>query len=203
MYFIPAFYPANIRLNENLRFLSIQTNCDIFPGVELFSGCRGVAELPVPESRETLLRFCTEQKGDLFLRSIQAGALVFGLLSSMIDHYPEEDFWKPLALKRYLNLTWFLEKNGNARTSVGELALLCGESREYFTRHFVKCTGITPKQLIDRFVIGRILTLMGEHHSSKEIASLLLFSNEFVFSRYFKRNVGVSPRIWCRKLTAM
>ena len=48
MYFVPAFLPACFKLDTQLFFLSIQATLEIFPGVELFSGCPHMLELPAP-----------------------------------------------------------------------------------------------------------------------------------------------------------
>ena len=73
--------------------------------------------------------------------------VVFSLLTAMMDHYEPEDFWKPLALRHYVHLTDYLHCQGNAQTSVQELAELEHETRESFTRKFTACTGITGRVL--------------------------------------------------------
>ncbi len=196
MYFIPAFLPAVVSLDENLFFLSIQANMELFPGVELFSGCSRMLEVPIGNELEMLRSFFESESGNAHVNAVRAGALAFNILASTLEHYPASEFWNALALKEYGELTEYLEKHGNAGTSVAELARARNESREHFTRRFIARTGITPKQLIDRFVIGRCLTLINQGLSFKEIASLLMFRDEYALSRYFKRNMGEPPKIW-------
>ena len=196
MYFVPAFLPACFHLDDQLFFLSIQTNLEIFPGVEHFSGCPRMLELPEPAEKKILLRLIDSDDEMLYLNAVKAGGLVFSMLTAMLEHYAPEDFRKPLALRRYAGLTSYLEKCGNARTSVQDLAEREKESREGFTRHFSACAGITPKELIDHFVISRCLTLINQGYSFKETSRILRFRDEFAFSRYFKRNMGESPRSW-------
>jgi AraC-like DNA-binding protein len=50
--------------------------------------------------------------------------------------------------------------------------------------------------LIDRFVIRRCLSLIQQGASFKEIALRMGFRDVFAFSRYFKRNIGISPGKW-------
>ena len=101
-----------------------------------------------------------------------------------------------LALREYNDLAEYLRQKGTAATRVSDLAAARNESREHFTRHFSLRTGITPKVLIDRIITGKCLSLIGEGYSFKEIANILEFSDEYVFSRFFKRNTGISPRLW-------
>lgn len=196
LYFIPAFLPTRWELDEELYFLSLQCSLEIFPGADLFSGCPHMLEVPAGDTLTQLLKIFDSDPEDRFRNAVRAGGLLYGLVTSLLAHYPPEDFWKPLALKEYEPLTAYLAAHGTARTQVEELAALRGESREHFSRRFAARTGITPKQLIDRFVTGRCLTLLGEGRGFKEIAGRLEFSSEFAFSRYFKRNMGESPRAW-------
>jgi len=197
MYFVPAFLPARFELDDQLLFLSIQTNLEIFPGVELFSGCPRMLEIPAPPEFKPLMEiFDARDSETRYLNAIRAGSLAFSILARMLDHYEPQDFWKPLALRNYANLIDFLNQNGNALTSVADLAREKKLSRENFTRHFTAETGITPKQLIDRFVMGRCMALIEQGRPFKEISRLMAFRDEFAFSRYFKRNTGESPRIW-------
>ena len=196
MYFVPAFLPARFQLDDRLFFLSIQTNLEIFPGVELFSGCPRMLEIAVKKERAELLRYFDSERSEQYSSALKAGFRVFSLLTAMMDHYDPEDFWKPLALRKYADLTDYLNCEGNALTSVSDLAAKKKLSRENFTRHFIADTGITPKQLIDRFVTSRCLSLIGQGYRFKEVSEMLRFRDEFSFSRYFKRNMGESPRNW-------
>lgn len=200
MYFVPAFFPACFHLDDQLFFLSIQTNLEIFPCVELFSGCPRMLEIPSMEKeRNELIRYFDSEKTSPYFNSLKSGLKIFSLLTSLLDYYAPEDFRKPLSLRKYVVLTDYLKRNGSAVTSVSDLAREQNESRESFTRHFTAETGITPKQLIDRFVIGRCLSLIEEGLFFKEIAARMKFRDEFAFSRYFSRNMGESPRSWRRR----
>ena len=201
MYFIPAFLPVRFQLDSHLYFLSIHTNMEIFPGVELFSGCRNMVETAAPDECRQLLRIFDERDPEKrWLNAVRAGQLIYSVNTGMIEHYAPEDFWKTLALHKYTDLIDYLERNGSAMTQVSDLAGEKNISRENFTRHFTVDTGITPKQLIDRFITGRCLELVESGIPFREIALKLKFRDEFAFSRYFKRNMGVSPRAWSKRM---
>ena len=196
LYFVPAFLPTRFHLDDKLLFLSLQTNVEIFPGVELFSGCPRMAVVPLPEEGRQLLSLFDSPPEKLFLNALRAGSLLFRLQIALLEQYGEKDFRAPLTLRQYASLTDFLAARGSARTSVEELSNFRGESREHFTRRFTACTGITPKQFIDRFVISKCLDLLDSGLSVKETAAAMDFSSEFAFSRYFRRNMGEPPRSW-------
>lgn len=196
LYFIPAFHTAKIRLSKNLFFLSVQCNLEIFPGVDFFSSCKEIRVFPHLEEIAVLLKIFACASEEIYLSTLQMQNIVANLLFRVAVTYPAQAFQTPLSLRHYMELTKYLEQNGDALTRVPELAKIAGQSREVFTRHFTAIAGITPKQLITRTVIGKCLDLLERGYSSKEITNKLNFSNEFVFSRFFKLNVGESPLQW-------
>ena len=73
--------------------------------------------------------------------------------------------------------------------------LLCGSGRENFSRKFSDFFGMPPKQYLNNALLNRAVQMMLKTPLlSKEIAAELGFSNEFYFSRFFKKNMGLSPR---------
>ena len=198
-YFIPAFHEVEVQLNDDLHFLSIQSNLEVFPGTELFSGCREMLELPSPPELPLLLELFDAPEEKRIFSALKCKGAVLSLLLSLLEHYPEEAFRTPLSLRHYAVLMEYLKKNGDASTRVSDLAAVTHESREGFTRRFSAATGITPKQLIDRFVTSRALELLDGSDSLKVIAAKLNFSSEYAFSRFFKTQMGVAPFHWrCR-----
>ena len=201
MYFVPAFFPVKFSLNRELYFLSIHMNMDIFPNVELFSDCSHIEEIDSPPELDSLMQFFNNPPENSYCDALKMGSMIFSMTVKLFDRYKAENFSAPLALKKFSHLADFLNQNGNAKTSVSDLAEICGLSRENFTRNFTAITGFTPKKLIDRFVIKRCVMLLNKGASFKEISYQLKFSNEFVFSRYFKRMTGESPKNWRNKHT--
>lgn len=196
MYFIPACYPAEVNFSPDVYFLSVQSNFEVFPGVDLFSGCTRILEIDARSEAEELERIFHSPPEELYGMAVALGSRVLRILADVRTRFAPGEFWSVLALREYRDLTEYLRENGTAATKVSDLAAARNESREHFTRHFSARTGITPKSLIDRVVTGKCLALIGEGYSFKEIAHLLAFPDAYVFSRYFKRNVGISPRVW-------
>lgn len=201
LYFVPGFLPCRFQLDSHVYFLSLHVSVEILPGVEIFSGCSRILEVPAPEETAPLLEiFEDTQQETVCQNALRAGFLILSIAGSMLELYPPEEFWKPLSLHKYADLTDYLCREVTAQTSVTDLAIKKNLSRENFTRYFKKDCAITPKQLIDRFLTGRCTDLLEQGYSGKEIARKLKFRDEFAFSRYFKRNSGHSPRQWriCR-----
>ena len=196
LYFIPPYLPTRWKLSSQLNFLSIHTHLEILPGVELFSNCPKIVALPREKEIGEILQYIYSPPELVIPDSQRAGIKIYSLLISLLDHYSGEDFWGPLLLRKYSKISEYLITQGNAQTSVSDIAKLTGESRESFSRNFSAYTGITPKQMIDRYVVRRCLDLLSSGCSIKETAFRLKFSNEFAFSRFFKRLMGESPNYW-------
>lgn len=200
LYFIPAFYPAKVYMDEELYFLSIQSSLEIYPGTELFSNCSSIQELPVPAELPLLTKLFDSPPEKRPFSSLELKSLVFAVLVRLLALYPVEDFKNPLLLRRYSGLTDYLSHYGDASTRVSELAEFMKESREGFSRRFSSEIGITPKQLIDRFLVSKALDLLNGNASVKETAYQLNFSSEFAFSRFFKKHMGEPPNRWRKKI---
>lgn len=72
--------------------------------------------------------------------------------------------------------------------------------RETFTRRFTADTGITPKRFLDRQLLRRASELLRRPHTTaREVAAELEFSSEFVFSRFFRKQSGLSPGLYRRQ----
>ncbi len=76
-----------------------------------------------------------------------------------------------------------------------------GISSHAFSKKIKKELGKTPMQLIqERVTLEAKKLLHLTYKSVKEIANELNFEDEFYFSRYFKKNVGLSPTHYCEKV---
>ena len=141
----------------------------------------------------TLRELFESQPEKLPFSALKCKAAVFSIRLRLLTLYPAEEFQSPLSLRHYSVLTEYLSHYGDAGTRVPELEKLMKESREGFSRHFSAATGITPKQLIDRFLMGKALDLLSGNTSEKEVAGRLNFRSEFAFSRFFKKHMGETP----------
>ena len=196
LYFIPAYAQSVWRLDERLKFLSVHISVEISPGIELFSNCSDILEIDAPEEMTPLLEISRSDQNNLLSKSILMGSLALSILVKILQHYDINEFRGAIFLRKYNKLSQYLSMHSNAQTSVEDLAEIYGLSRIFFTRKFVSETGITPKKLIDRYTLRRCLDMMDQNLSIKEISMELQFSNEFSFSRFFKRLTGESPRNW-------
>jgi len=197
LYFIPGSHPVEMHLNGRLHFISVQFNLELVPGTDIFSGCSGVYIWKHPWMLGGLDKII-ESRGEMpmELMAMELKYLVYSAAFQLAGNYPVESFANVGRLHKYSLLIRELERSGNAGTRVADLAKTAGECREGFSRRFRDETGMTPKQLLMRVVIEKSLRLLLAGATVKETAAQLEFSDEFVFSRFFKKQMGMPPSAW-------
>jgi len=112
-----------------------------------------------------------------YLRAIESGGPAHGhdTLAGKVEHFVRERITEPL--------------------SVADLARHVGLGVSAFAHRYPKEAGESPYQTILRLKLAKGKDLMQEESLSvKETAYRLGFSNEFNFSRTFKKQEGMSPK---------
>ena len=83
---------------------------------------------------------------------------------------------------------------------IADLAKVHGTSVHAFSTAFSTSTGMTPKQYLNRRLNqAASLLLIGTNLTVKEIAYRLRFSEEFYFSRFFKKLNEFPPSVYRRR----
>ena len=82
----------------------------------------------------------------------------------------------------------------NKRTPLSEIGAKTGLSYVQFIRRFKECYGLTPQDYQKGLRIRRAKDMLSETNMLiREIAIYCGFENEYYFSNYFKKSVGMSP----------
>lgn len=120
--------------------------------------------------------------------------LILSLSSKEKSRYLENLTPNEIPNKDLVNFQNLLEKHYKCERSVAFYASEFSLSTEAFSKKIKKQFSKSPSQLINERVILEAKKLLHlTYKSIKEIAQDLNFEDEFYFSRYFKKNVGVSP----------
>ncbi len=83
-----------------------------------------------------------------------------------------------------------------------ELAKMCNMSESHFIRAFKKTTGKTPHQHMMKLTIDKAVELFSTTTMSvTEIALFLGFTDPLYFSKFFKKNIGMSPKKYIKEHT--
>lgn len=88
----------------------------------------------------------------------------------------------------------YLHQNINNKVSLDELSEVVQLAPTYLSRAFKKTTGYSVIEFFNKIKIDKSKELMLENDKKvKEVAQALGFTDEFYFSRLFKRIEGISP----------
>ena len=105
---------------------------------------------------------------------------------------------------RYAALTDCLHRNPRFHISVAEMARVMNMGEQSFARRFSADTGISPRKFFERILAEHAVRLLtGTDMSVKEIAGEMGFDNEYYFSRFFKRHLGLPPGEFRQRMTRM
>jgi len=192
-YFIPCRHEIDQHQTEELHFVSFQFNLDLFYGFDLmskFPECRVIDDPALIEEAQQLIR-----RQDVPTTLCRINELIYHLCFQWLSEKPELLTQDMKYRSQYENLLDFIEKKGDATTTVGMLAEMSGMRQDVFSRKFTHEMGLSPKDFITRSLTRKAsLLLAGSTIPIKEVANQLHFNSEYYFSRFFKQQTGMSPR---------
>lgn len=94
----------------------------------------------------------------------------------------------------------YMHQHASHRVNLAELSELVHLAPTYLSRSFKETTGYSVIEFFNRIKIDKAKELMIEGDKKvKEVAQALGFTDEFYFSRIFKRIEGMSPSEYCSK----
>lgn len=192
-YFIPLFHKACMKLDRELNFLSIQFTLGPFGSVDLFSHFRTIRE--IPDATWLARAEAAYAEKDDEIAGIRVRGLVESFAAFLLSGMTKEQLAFATAFTAFEPELSYIQAQGSAATTVEELAALRGFRREVFTRKFTAAVGMPPKQFLSRYLMNRACDLLlREDARVREVAFELGFSNEYYFSRFFKKQTGIPPR---------
>ena len=198
-YFIPCRHEIDQHQSEALHFVSFQFNLDLFYGFDIMSR---FPECRVISSHELIIeaqRLINDQNTAAALCGINT--LIYDLCYGWLEEKNEILQQEMKHFSEYETLLDFIEKQGDARITVGQLADMRNMRQDVFSRKFVRDLGISPKDFISRTLVRKAsMLLSGSSNTVKEVAYQLNFNSEYYFSRFFKQHTGMSPTQFRRQV---
>ena len=105
---------------------------------------------------------------------------------------------KKIANRAVLDAIFYISQNFDRAIGVANVAAAAGLERSYFSRLFKKETGITCEKWLNDFRMEKAAKLLKSGRLNvAETARSAGFTDQFYFSRAFKKHFGVPPSAAC------
>ena len=189
-----TFMPYNIPLSYSFHqglFVSFHFNIEFFPNIDLFSNhdeCHQIID------RKLCLSILKSTKQSNSFKSILT--LYNDLIHTCIKFLnPDLSTFSKKATLRNKHKKWldYIHNNLDAQLTIEKVANECGLTRNQLSKSFNRDFGISLKKYMTQQLIRKASSQLFNYDSIKEVANSLNFSDEFYFSRFFKKHTHMSP----------
>lgn len=196
--FIPRNVTVRVEYPPELVFYALEFHVELLPGLDLFSTNNSICEYrPAPEHFEGLREV---ESGEISWKNFfrfekLRQSILLELLDVVEPSISYRDFVRGFI--KYARLIDFIRNEASARTTMNELAAVQKCTYDKLSRMFRADFGMSLKKMLDAELSMQAKSLLtATNFSIKEIARRLEFSNEYNFSRFFKRINHCAPRAY-------
>lgn len=193
IYLIPANLSYSYCCERYMEHIFVHFFLNIIPQKELLSDIQKVIrfEISAAELESVKEMFYAENvKSAMFFQSY-----LYHLLFDIMPACEKQVNCDIALYKKYSALYDYIKENLSADMTVAEICKNTGYSQRHLSYKFKTDTGGTIKSYITDLLLDRIKYMLSfTELSIKEIASELHFSDEFYFSRFFRKHMDISPR---------
>ena len=194
IFLVPAFYTTRWIMSDNLKFLSIHFKAEYAPGQDFFSVTKKIFQIYdnniIPDTQAAFL-----QENE-FVAAAQIKSICMKVCAHIFQQLSPFELTLATRFEHFKEVIDYVIKQGSAQTTVSDLAELMKMRTDIFSRNFTRETGLTPKQFLSRSLVRKACELLKHGKTNREIAVILKFNNEFYFSHFFKKMIGIPPSLY-------
>lgn len=197
LYLIPPYMPLRLSCERSMHHYWVHFTTDRFAGGVLLDLARGHYEADPSSGATGVVKLFTQLLEAFQQNSPRQQMRMQGLLRLLLAEFlPQDpDSIPPQELLEFLPTLEYIENNLDSTLANSELAALHSWHPTYFANRFSRALGISPRNYIinKRIEKARQLLWLGGRTIS-QVAQEVGFSDEFYFSRVFKKLTGLPPR---------
>jgi AraC-like DNA-binding protein len=192
IYLIPQHSTYDYLCNERMRKLYLHFRSELFVGTDIFQEVQACISIPFGTFpvEELLIRAHSREIADI----IWCKGVFLQMVSLLASGVQEDIRRLARVAQKYSRLFSQIREEGTVRLDKEKLAAVMNVTPVSLSKAFKQDMGVTLKEYLDRQMVGKareLLLLTGD--TIKQIACRMGFSDEFYFSRFFKRYTGISP----------
>lgn len=191
-YFIPLNTKRDYIFGDDFEKFYIAFTFEIIPGYDFFEFSSETIDLPIGiDAIKKITHMASSGKASDYVMLKGIFHMHIAQILSQFDKTIQNQF--ELA-SDYTAFYKYIHHNCYADLRVKDIAKAMHMSESYLSRKFKKDFGINLKVYIENIIISKAKKcLLASKPSIKEIADELKFKDEFYFSAFFKKHVGMSP----------
>ena len=198
---VPAFHEILHEQNASMVHLSIHFNIELYCQIDLLAQCEKCwSKTDVPQIEKIVQVFAAPDRMRITLMMF---SLCWNSLAEFLNPRPPSVEKLFHGCSYYAPLFSYFSSHCHFGIDVSAMARVMRMNPETFSKKFFYDTGIPPKRFFNRLLLSRaVRIILGSNLTIREIASELQFCDEYYFSKFFKRHLGISPRIY-RKIYSL
>ena len=198
MLLVPAFHEIIHEQSSSMLHLSIHFALEIYDGIDLLKSCDRLYYEKNDEGIEMIRRMLTDP--NRFLLTSTICTLCWNCISNFAysTHFSIERYLPTYS--QYAPLFEYMLNHCYAGIDVGQMAEVMRMNKKTFTKKFIYDNGVSPKIFFNRILARKTAEYLSSSDMTiREIADHFHFCNEFYFSRFFKKHLGISPREYSQR----
>ncbi len=194
-YLIPLNNTYDYTCDSYLNKFYIHFRLELLPGQDLFEGCGSCSCIPVDAG--AMDELVESAKSSQISGLIKCKSLLLQYLSEFVQPHSDNLREQMKISAKYAPIYEYILEHCFADLRVTDIARNYNMSISALSKSFKNDTGLTLKRLIDNKIIQKaqeklLLTAL----PVKDIAFQLRFVDEFHFSAFFKKHVGIPPNAY-------
>lgn len=194
MYLIPPYVRINLRTEQTIEKLYLHLNA-FYAGLNLLDTLKQCLVLDLSE--QELSELLTLYEGQDLANLLQFKGKVYVAVSRFLEAYLPNLHEKILIAERYHAIHDYIAKNLRFDLSYRDVAKAFQWSPDVLRVRYQQDTGMTLAHYIhDQLIQAATLLLLNTDQHIKTIANQLGFSDEYYFSRFFKKRMQYAPRAY-------
>lgn len=195
MYLVPLYSVCDYDCRDLLYKFYIHFRMEMMPGQDVFEGYRTCTGMSY--EKDLLQKLITNADEGSISGEIENKGILFLCISRFIRENQEMLSKNIEKTSRYQEVFAYIQDHLASSLTIKSIADGLGLKAENLSKNFRNDTGISLKKYINSKVIQKSQDqLLLTDKPVKEISMEMGFGDEFQFSRYFKRSVGMSPSLY-------